>query len=76
MSNHELELDQADQAIVDKLNARRPLPAPSFRGMLARRLAAIDPGYSHRPAHLWARASALAGSGLALLIVGLLLAKG
>jgi hypothetical protein len=55
---------------------QRPVPAAGFRGALARRLAAEDPGYGSRPARLrWMVAGCCAGGSL-LIAGGALLAKG
>jgi hypothetical protein len=68
---------KADEvALGERLNAARPVPGAEFRGALARHLAALDPGYGPRPAHLWAVVLALLGCALALLVVAALLAGG
>lgn len=59
-----------------RLQAQRPLPAPAFRGALGRHLAARDPGYGHRPAHLWQQVAGYGLAGGALLALGLLQALG
>lgn len=54
------------------LAAHRPAPAPAFRGALGERIAALDPGYGHRPARLRVHAALLCAAGLILLLLGLL----
>lgn len=75
---HEPDLEPTGEelAIADELSARRPAPAPGFRGALARRLHRLDAGYSHRPPNLWPRSLTLIGGGTVLVIAGLLVALG
>jgi len=40
------------QELAELLDRERPVPPASFRGHVARRLAAADPGYGPRPPHL------------------------
>ena len=55
-------------AIVQRLQAERPVPHPGFRGELRRRLVAT-PARRSRPARVKAAIAAYAGSGLGLLAV-------
>jgi hypothetical protein len=65
-----------DVGIGKELARHRPVPSPSFRGELARYLAAEDPGHGPRPEHLWTEVFMYALAGLVLMLVGLLIAGG
>jgi hypothetical protein len=69
-------LSPEDLMLAATLEARRPAPAPVFRGTLAKRLTRQDPGYGHRPARLWAQAGVLAGAGALFVLLGLLVSTG
>lgn len=56
------------------LSDQRSVPAPGFRGALARHLAAEDPGYGPRPTRLRWRVAACFGGGSLLIVLGVLLA--
>jgi hypothetical protein len=58
-------------ALETRLQSRRPVPAPAFRGELRRRLAARGAGRP-RPAHLRVLIAGYAASGAALLTIGAL----
>ena len=67
-----VEPDEADalDAVGERLLAERPLPRPALRAEMRARYArrAADA----RPAHLWRRIAAFAGSGLALIAIAAL----
>jgi hypothetical protein len=69
-------LSPEEMTFAASLEARRPSPTLTFRGALARRIARQDPGYGHRPEHLWARAGLFAGGGGLFVLLGLLVAIG
>jgi len=62
--------DAAARAAAEALAAQRPIPQASFRGALARRLSALDPGFGPRPANLWPRVLGLVALGSVLLLFG------
>jgi hypothetical protein len=62
--------------LAERLIARRPVPAPWFRGALGRRLAAEDPGYGPRPARLRVTVAAYCAGGSVLVALGALEAAG
>jgi hypothetical protein len=70
------ELADADPAVVQRLEANRPIPAPAWRGALGRHLAMRDPGYGPRPPRLRLISLAYLAGGLVLLALGLLQATG
>lgn len=76
MNESEPDPNTEEQAVARSLDALRPVPTPAFRGGLARRLVNLDPGYGHRPEWLWQRAVALAGAGVLLVLLGLLISTG
>jgi hypothetical protein len=79
MSRHEdseIEIEPADQALAQRLEAIQPLPSPAFRGALGRRLIATDPGYGPRPAGLRRTVALLIAAGLLLLLLGALVGSG
>jgi hypothetical protein len=69
-------LSPDDLILASTLEARRPAPTLDFRGALSRRISSLDRGYGHRPARLWAHAGALAGAGMLLLLLGVLVSIG
>lgn len=56
----------------DQLIAQRPVPPPTFRGELRRRLVARRPG-GHRPANLWTRVAVSMGCGIVMLALAVAL---
>ena len=76
MTNTDDNLSPEDLLVASTLASRRPAPAPAFRGALTRRLAALDPGYGHRPARLRTHAALLCLAGAILLLLGLLVGTG
>ncbi len=64
------EFTAEEQRLADLLSSRPPLPAPAFRGRLGRRVAALNPGYGHRPLHLWPTAAGFAAAGLIVMVIG------
>jgi hypothetical protein len=64
------ELPAEERRLAETLDSRRPLPAPAFRGNLGRRLALLNPGYGHRPAHLWTTAISFGLAGTLLIAIG------
>jgi hypothetical protein len=66
----------AEPEVAERLIARRPVPAPWFRGALGRRLAAEDPGYGPRPARLRLTVAAYCAGGSVLVALGALEAVG
>ena len=66
----------AERAFAEQLDATRPLPRPTFRETLARRLSDEDPGWGPRPEHLWPQALVLIVVGALLLLVGAAVAVG
>jgi len=73
-----LEGDAADELpeIGARLTRERPTPSASFRSVLGARLAALDPGYGHRPERLQAVVLAYLLAGALLILLGLLIADG
>ena len=65
-----------DHKLAERLSGQRPVPAAGFRGALGRHLAAIDPGYGPRPAHLRVMVSAYISAGTLLIALGALQATG
>ncbi|MDA8067318.1 MAG: hypothetical protein M0T77_01700 [Actinomycetota bacterium] len=76
MPDSEDNLTPEDLMVATALSTHRPAPAPAFRGALTRRLAALDPGYGHRPARLRTHAALLCLAGAILLLLGLLVGTG
>lgn len=74
MSDESRNADVLDQSLADKLTGARPAPRASFRGALGRYLAASDPGYGPRPAHLRMLVGLYAAGGLLLIVAGLVVA--
>jgi hypothetical protein len=70
------DLTTEERAVAERLDGRRPLPAPGFRGSLGRHLAARDPGYGPRPPQLRPVASAYLAASALLLAAGALHATG
>jgi hypothetical protein len=70
------ELGPGERELADRLDGERPLPAAGFRGALARRLAARDPGYGPRPERLRLIVGAYLGAGSLLIVLGALSATG
>jgi hypothetical protein len=70
------ELGPGERELADRLAGERPLPAAGFRGALARRLVARDPGYGPRPEHLRLIVAGYLGGGVLLLALGALSATG
>jgi hypothetical protein len=70
------ESDLGERDLADRLGGERPVPRASFRGALARRLAASDPGYGPRPVHLRLMVAGYLGAGSVLIAVGALSATG
>ena len=66
------ELGPNERQLEAELAARRPVPAPAFRGALGRRLAAADPGYGPRPARLHLAVVSMIGGGAVLIALGAL----
>jgi hypothetical protein len=62
--------DAAARAAAEALTSQRPTPPASFRGALAQRLSALDPGFGPRPANLWPRVLGLVVLGSVLLLFG------
>jgi hypothetical protein len=61
------------QEVADTLTAARPLPTPGFRSHLHSRLVELEArGAARRPAFLWRRIAALAGSGSLLMLLAAL----
>jgi hypothetical protein len=69
-------LSPDDLMLAATLEQRRPAPTLDFRGALSRRISSLDRGYGHRPARLRAHAGALAGAGMLLVVLGLLVSTG
>jgi hypothetical protein len=78
LSDHEpeSELEPADRELAERLGDERPVPAGEFRGGLGRRLAASDPGYGPRPAHLLVTVAVCLGAGTVIAVLGALVATG
>ena len=70
------ELAAEDQVVAEQLEATRPLPAPRFRGALARHLVGLDPHYGPRPQRLRLIVSGYLGAAALLLAIGSLQAMG
>lgn len=62
-----------ERELAEHLRVHRPLPAAGFRGSLARRLTALDPGWGPRPARLKLIVAGWVGAGVLLIGVGALL---
>lgn len=75
---HDLDadLEPDERELGPRLTAERPLPAAEFRGALGRHLAARDPGFGPRPAHLRATVALYLGAGGAVGVLGALQALG
>jgi hypothetical protein len=65
-------LPPVERRLEAELAARRPVPAPGFRGALGRRLAADDPGYGPRPERLRPKVMGMLGGGVLLIVLGAL----
>jgi hypothetical protein len=65
-----------ERDLADRLAGERPVPRASFRGALARRLAASDPGVGPRPERLRLMVVAYLGGGSLLIALGVLSAMG
>jgi hypothetical protein len=76
MNEPDIQPNAEDRLVASALIAQRPAPAPAFRSELGHTLARRDPGYGHRPRHLWARVVLLTGAGSALLVLGVLFSTG
>lgn len=70
------ELGSEESDLAARLSGERAVPPAGFRGALARRLAAKDPGYGPRPEHLRLMVAAYFGAGSLLIAVGALSATG
>jgi hypothetical protein len=70
------ELGDNERVLAERLSNQRPVPAAGFRGTLARRLAAEDPGYGPRPERLRLIVAACCGGGSLLIALGVLSAVG
>ena len=70
------DLEPAERDLALRLSDERVIPAPGFRGALGRHLAALDPGYGPRLAHLRAAVGLCLAGGGALIAVGALQAMG
>ena len=70
------ELEPPELELAERLAADRPVPAAEFRGVLGRHLAARDPGYGPRPAHLHAAVWMSLAAGCVLAALGALVAVG
>jgi hypothetical protein len=66
----------AERAFAEQLDVARPVPRPTFRATLARRLADENPGWGPRPENLWPQSLALIAVGALLLLIGAALAVG
>ena len=75
-STAEEPLDEHARAAADALMAQRPQPRANFRGALARRLSALDPGFGPRPPDLWWRVLVLVAIGSLLLVLGVVRQRG
>jgi hypothetical protein len=69
-------LSADEQALAGRLARGRPVPPARFRGDLARRLAAADPGYGPRPARLRSTVAGLIAAGSVTFAVGTLVGTG
>jgi hypothetical protein len=69
-------LSGEDHALAELLARERPVPPARFRGDLARRLAAADPGYPPRPARLRSTVAGLIAAGSLTFAVGALVGTG
>lgn len=76
VADSEPELGAPEADLARRLAGERPVPAADFRGDLGRRLAAGDPGYGPRPAHLRQTVALYLGAGGALAVLGALQAVG
>jgi hypothetical protein len=70
------EFDGDQQEVAGLLVRERPVPAAGFRGVLARRLVAADPGYGPRPARLRLMVAGAAAAGSGAVGLGALVAAG
>ncbi len=70
------DLEPADHELSTRLTGERPLPTAEFRGVLARHLAARDPGHGSRPERLRRTVALWLAAGAALGGLGLLQALG
>ena len=70
------ETGPAERQVADRLGGERPVPTAGFRGALALRLAAIDPGYGPRPERLRLMVAAYFGVGSMLIALAALTATG
>lgn len=71
-----IELEDDERALADALSNERPVPAAGFRGALARRLEALDPGYGPRPPWLRPVVAGLTGAGALFVGLGVLVSAG
>src|SRR5436305_13014080 len=69
-------LDPSELAFAERLEQGRPVPAPRFRGVLARHLLVLDPGWGPRPPHLVLSVFAYLCLGLVLMGIGALIGIG
>jgi hypothetical protein len=65
-----------ERVLADRLSRERAVPGAGFRGALARRLAASDPGYGPRPERLRLIVASYVGAGSLLVALGALSATG
>ena len=70
------ELGAGELEVADRLRRGRPVADGGFRGALARRLHALDPGWGPRPPHLTAHLGAYSAAGLFLILAGALTGLG
>jgi hypothetical protein len=64
-------LSDKERELARELEHRRPVPRSAFRAALGRRLASLDPGYGHRPAHLRLLVVTWVTAGVTLLLIAL-----
>jgi hypothetical protein len=76
MNEPDIQPNAEDRLVASALVAQRPAPAAAFRSELGQTLARRDPGYGHRPPHLWLRVGVLVGVGSALVVLGVLVSTG
>jgi hypothetical protein len=70
------EVEPGERELADRLGGERPVPAAGFRGALARRLIALDPGYGTRPERLRLMVAVYLAVGTVLIALGGLGAAG
>lgn len=70
------DLEPADHALAEQLEANRPAPSAGFRGALGRQLVTLDPGYGPRPPRLRLTVSGFLALGALLVLFGGLASSG